>query len=231
MSMIGRQPARAAMTADDIGNNTIDSNKIINSSIVAADIGALDASVMTGIMPVGVTGGSGLTALGTVASGNLSNTAIVYPAGHVKQTLNFSNLYATSTTSTSYQNVEQSSGVVWEPSITPSATSSKVLFTASICVQGDRSGASEGRGDVQISTQIGSGSYAVKGTWNESIGAYDRGGGGVWIVKWLNWTFLQDTNTTDAVKIKIELKALSGAEVAVGGGTRLSTITLQEIAG
>ena len=34
----------------------------------------------------GVTGGAGLTALGTVASGNLSNTAIVYPAGHVVQT-------------------------------------------------------------------------------------------------------------------------------------------------
>ena len=37
--MLGRTPARAAMTADDIGNNTVDSNKIINSSIVAADIG------------------------------------------------------------------------------------------------------------------------------------------------------------------------------------------------
>jgi hypothetical protein len=32
----------------------------------------------------GVTGGSGLTALGTVASGNLSNSAIVYPAGHMR---------------------------------------------------------------------------------------------------------------------------------------------------
>ena len=38
MSMLGRTPARAAMTADDIGNNTVDSNKIINSSILAADI-------------------------------------------------------------------------------------------------------------------------------------------------------------------------------------------------
>ena len=47
----------------------------------------LDASdITTGVLPVGVTGGSGLTALGTVTSGNLSNSAIVYPAGHVLQT-------------------------------------------------------------------------------------------------------------------------------------------------
>ena len=44
----------------------------------AADIGS-------GVLPVGVTGGSGLTALGTVTSANLSNTAIVYPDGHILQ--------------------------------------------------------------------------------------------------------------------------------------------------
>ena len=32
-----------------------------------------------------VTGGSGLTALGTVTAANLANSAIVYPAGHVVQ--------------------------------------------------------------------------------------------------------------------------------------------------
>ena len=36
-----------------------------------------------GVLAAGVTGGSGLTALGTVTAGNLSNTAIVYPAGHI----------------------------------------------------------------------------------------------------------------------------------------------------
>jgi hypothetical protein len=36
---------------------------------------------MTGVLGSAVTGGSGLTALGTVATGNLSNTAIVYPTG------------------------------------------------------------------------------------------------------------------------------------------------------
>ena len=35
-----------------------------------------------GVLGAGVTGGSGLTALGTVTEGNLSNTSLVYPAGH-----------------------------------------------------------------------------------------------------------------------------------------------------
>ena len=43
------------------------------------------ANLASGVLPVGVTGGSGLTALGTVTAGNLSNTAIVYPAGHIIQ--------------------------------------------------------------------------------------------------------------------------------------------------
>jgi len=47
---------------------------------------AVDAANVSGVLPVGVTGGSGLTTLGTVTAANLSNTAIVYPAGHVIQT-------------------------------------------------------------------------------------------------------------------------------------------------
>ena len=48
--------------------------------------GITAAHLEAGVLPSDVTGGSGLTALGTVASGNLSNTAITYPAGHVVNT-------------------------------------------------------------------------------------------------------------------------------------------------
>jgi len=41
------------------------------------------ANITAGVLPADVTGGSGLTALGTVTSANLSNTSIVYPAGHL----------------------------------------------------------------------------------------------------------------------------------------------------
>jgi len=47
--------------------------------------GITAAHLEAGVLPSDVTGGSGLTALGTVTAGNLSNTAIVYPTGHVIQ--------------------------------------------------------------------------------------------------------------------------------------------------
>ena len=59
---------------------------ITNAALVTPNLGTPSAGVVTnlsGVLPVGVTGGSGLTALGTVTAGNLSNSAIVYPAGHV----------------------------------------------------------------------------------------------------------------------------------------------------
>ena len=68
---------------------TSDSGVTINSpTLVTPALGTPASGVVTnlsGVLPVGVTGGSGLTALGTVTSGNLSNSAIVYPDGHILQ--------------------------------------------------------------------------------------------------------------------------------------------------
>lgn len=52
-------------------------------------LGTPSAGVVTnlsGVLPSGVTGGSGITALGTVASGNLEHADIVYPTGHIVKT-------------------------------------------------------------------------------------------------------------------------------------------------
>ena len=49
-------------------------------------LGTPSAGVVTnfsGVLPSGVTGGSGLTALGTVTSGSIAHVDIKYPAGHV----------------------------------------------------------------------------------------------------------------------------------------------------
>jgi len=65
---------------------TQDDTSVLTTSASGVAITAptiADLSNVTGALPVGVTGGSGLTALGTVTAGNLSNSAIVYPAGHV----------------------------------------------------------------------------------------------------------------------------------------------------
>ena len=60
-----------------MGDITINQKNVITQSGTAEPVLASN-----------VTGGSGLTALGTVTAGNLSNSAIVYPAGHVIQTIN-----------------------------------------------------------------------------------------------------------------------------------------------
>jgi hypothetical protein len=51
--------------------------------ITGTPTGITAAHLEAGVLPSDVTGGSGLTALGTVTEGNLSNSAIVYPAGHI----------------------------------------------------------------------------------------------------------------------------------------------------
>ena len=56
-----------------------------SGATMASNVTGIPAAGVTGVLPAGVTGGSGLTALGTVATGNLSNSGIVYPAGHIIQ--------------------------------------------------------------------------------------------------------------------------------------------------
>ena len=93
-----------------------------SGATMASTVTGIPAAGVTGVLPVGVTGGSGLTALGTVASGNLSNSAIVYPVGHQLQ---FASSYLNSTassTSTSFVN----SGL--NASITPLSTSNKIVI-------------------------------------------------------------------------------------------------------
>jgi len=62
-----------------------------SGATMASTVTGIPAAGVTGVLPAGVTGGSGLTALGTVASGNLSNSAIVYPAGHILKINSFHN--------------------------------------------------------------------------------------------------------------------------------------------
>ena len=71
----------------------------------AVNLGTPSTGVVTnlsGVLPVGVTGGSGLTALGTVTAGNLSNTNIVYPVGHVIKTTQYTSTSSIATSSGTY---------------------------------------------------------------------------------------------------------------------------------
>ncbi len=83
----------------------------------------------SGTLGSGVTGGSGLTALGTVTAGNLSNTAIVYPAGHILQ-VKYAGKDDTFDTNSSVGTFVDITGL--SITITPKSSSNKILLTASV---------------------------------------------------------------------------------------------------
>ena len=79
----------ASDVATVAGTQTLTNKTLTSPTLTTPALGTPASGVVTnlsGVLPVGVTGGSGLTALGTVTSANLSNSAIVYPAGHVLRT-------------------------------------------------------------------------------------------------------------------------------------------------
>lgn len=93
MASLGRPPSSAPLNSADIPDNSITASKIADGAVGIADIG--ENAVGTSEIADSVT--LVTPNLGAVASGNLSNTAIVYPAGHVIQT---KRIYLRATTST-----------------------------------------------------------------------------------------------------------------------------------
>jgi hypothetical protein len=94
----------ASDVATTAGSQTLTNKTLTAPTLTTPALGTPASGVvtnLTGVLPVGVTGGSGLTALGTVTAGNISNSAIVYPAGHVIQVVkNTTNSYVTSSGTT-----------------------------------------------------------------------------------------------------------------------------------
>tara|TARA_R110002096_G_scaffold19659_3_gene65559 strand:+ start:37 stop:732 length:696 start_codon:yes stop_codon:yes gene_type:complete len=71
--------ATLELNGKSLATQTSTAEPVIASTVTGAP--ALALTNATGTMPTGTQ--DNITRLGTVASGNLSNTAIVYPAGHV----------------------------------------------------------------------------------------------------------------------------------------------------
>ena len=110
------------------------------SGILGTTVGTVTAADLSGVLPVGVTGGSGLTALGTVTAGNLSNSAIVYPAGHVVGfELKYTNSFETISLGTANTFYPSTSLIL---TYTPKVSGSILLVNASIkCSHSQTAGA------------------------------------------------------------------------------------------
>ena len=193
MAYLGRPGATAPLTSADIPDNSITSAKIVAGTIEASDVAAdmatqaeLDlkapitnaalvtpnlgipsAGVVTnlsGVLPVGVTGGSGLTALGTVTAGNLSHTDIVYPAGHIVQVV-----YLEGNSSSSVENNSTwvDCGASFQKQITMVDSDNKVL----VIMSGTAHFYDDGYNDEESSGTIGIGRDT--GSTESSLNVWD----------------------------------------------------------
>ena len=161
-------------------NNTAARSGVIGTTVgtpVATDAsalvtGTLPMARLSGVLPSAVTGGSGLTALGTVTAGNLSNTSIVYPAGHTKVTT------LTNNTETSFSNATSFFSTI--DTHTKSVASSIITATVLLPIHGNTS---DGMYSVPIlSLQYGGTNSAVQ------TGTVTSGGIGPQVLLYGTWT-------------------------------------------
>jgi|1_EtaG_2_1085319.scaffolds.fasta_scaffold21552_3 hypothetical protein len=116
------------------GVETLTNKTLTSPTLTTPALGTPASGVVTnlsGVLPVGVTGGSGLTALGTVTAGTLShgttlqgyvddsNTGVTFPAGHV---IGFVHDFSVDTTTIT------SREVIYEKAITLKSASSHVFI-------------------------------------------------------------------------------------------------------
>ena len=153
--------------------------------------------------------------------------------GKILQVVQSTNAYQKSSASTSSQDIESSSGVTWEPAITLSATSSKILVLASIMWYTEgTSTAIDHRWWLRMNSKTGAGSYGAVVT-NPYGGLYYYSA-----VRNDAANFSQIMNqlitpsSTDEIKIKFEYKSLSasGYNLVINYGST-SSCTLLEVAG
>ena len=136
-SHIGNLQVTAAKVASDVattaGTQTLTNKTLTAPTLTTPALGTPASGVVTnlsGVLPVGVTGGSGLTALGTVTSGNLSSEDIVMP--RIKE---FGKFYYGTVTTTSVVNQDainiSGSNTV---ALTPEHTGDLFEFSWRFCV-------------------------------------------------------------------------------------------------
>ena len=172
----------------------------------------------------------------TAQSGNTGGlTWAAAGGGKILQVVNSTIDYAQTSTSTSETDILSASGTTWETAITPSATSSKILIQASVCIYnaGTSGTLQEARFNLRSYTKIGAGSYSNL-LYQEGFGHYYYNGAqrATLAPNTLTFSKLYTPSTTSAVTFKFAYDLVaSGATIEVNAGSKISSLTLFEIAG
>jgi len=237
-----------AITGAKIADDAINSEHYTDGSIDTAHladgqvtIGKLATAVLTGATDIGAAiVDADLLLIDDGAGGTLRKTAAsrlktyIPGLGKIGQVINGTTNYGQNTTGTSATDVLSSSGTTFETAITPSATSSKILVMASICIFNSQNGndvTQENRFFLHMDQKIGSNDYAdaINQTY---IGDYYYDGTQKTDLspKWTSFSVLRTTNTTSEVKFKFQYALhSSGGKVELNNDGKISSITLMEI--
>jgi len=151
--------------------------------------------------------------------------------GKVLQVVNSDNNYSTTTTSTSATDVLSASGVTWEPTITPSSTSSKIIVSVNLMAKSS-AGVADTRSRIDIYYKIGSGSYTSLSN-NQMYSLYDYGGSGVSFSYRQPFQYLITPSSTSAITIKFTCSSINAScttEVNPSGVSANSSCILYEVA-
>ena len=167
---------------------------------------------------------------GTLPTANGGTGATSFSPGKILQVVSSENAYQHSTTSSSYSDLLSASGTTWETAITPSATSSKIIIMSNLCLTWEQNGSSQNRGNVQVLSKTGSGSYSA--LQSAMGGNYDYGGSGVQSRQRWQIQYLISPSTTSAVTVKFQFKSSGSAATNFNdGGIADSVCILYEVAG
>ena len=198
--------------------------------------GSLEASTLTQTPNASLTGMTGELGSAVTGSPNLNLGNATFPAGHVIQAKESINTYATAVVGTSYTDVLSSSGTTWEPEITTSSSSSKVLAIFHLPLTAIRNGSNDGRGHYEIHQKIGSAKYVSMLHQYDAVGTYDYGGSGIWSASPVTLNRLFSPGSAAVIKYKIRIAAQSSVTVRFGPDStsedqRHGFVTLMEISG
>ena len=148
--------------------------------------------------------------------------------GQFSQTLNS---YAHTTSSTSLTDLLSASGVTFTVAMTPSATSSKILFTANLFLNALNVNLQEHRYQLSIQAKIGSGSYSEIQAYNY-LGQYNYTGANALLLNSIPipFSFLYSPSTTSAVTFKMQAKVYnSSASLDFQNAAKTSQVNLFEV--
>ena len=188
--------------------------------------GITAAHITSGVLPVGVTGGSGLTALGTVTAGNLANTAIVYPVGHVIQTI-----YGSAHEGSSTHSSGGGEGPSWEQKTSPNVTITKRYSSSAILITG--SIMTDNQSDLMYIDIYRSGT----GVTDERIGGESAGlgytyGNGSRTISFVPVVVIDAPSVADiAITYKYSYRASGDVGVVIGAPDVLTRLIAMEIKG